>query len=31
MLAQDEYSADNMRKKSKDPWVRVNQEGKDKR
>ena len=31
MLAQDEYSADNMRKKTKDPWVRVNQEGKDKR
>lgn len=31
MLAQDEYSADNMRKKSKDPWVRVSQEGKDKR
>jgi len=30
MLAQDEYSADNMRKKSKDPWVRVNQEGKAK-
>jgi hypothetical protein len=31
MLAQDEYSADNMRKKSKDPWVRVSQEGKEKR
>lgn len=31
MLAQDEYSADTMRKKSKDPWVRVNQEGKEKR
>ena len=31
MFAQDEYSADNMRKKSKDPWVRVSQEGKDKR
>jgi hypothetical protein len=31
MLAQDEYSADNMRKKTKDPWVRVSQEGKDKR
>ena len=31
MLAQDEYSADNMRKKTKDPWVRVNQEGKEKR
>jgi hypothetical protein len=30
MLAQDEYSADNMRKKSKDPWVRVSQEGKAK-
>jgi len=30
MLAQDDYSADNMRKKSKDPWVRVNQEGKAK-
>ena len=31
MLAQDEYSADNMRKKTKDPWVRVSQEGKEKR
>jgi len=30
MLAQDEYSADNMRKKTKDPWVRVSQEGKAK-
>ena len=30
MLAQDDYSADTMRKKSSNPWVRVNQQGKDK-
>lgn len=31
MLAQDDYSADTMRKKSSSPWVHVKQEGKDKR
>ena len=30
MLAQDEYSVDNMRKKSNSPWVHVKQQGKDK-
>ena len=30
MLAQDEYSADTMRKKSNSPWVHVKQQGKDK-
>ena len=29
MLAQDDYSPDNMRKKSNSPWVHVKQEGKD--
>ena len=30
MLAQDEYSPDALRKKSSNPWVKVNQQGKDK-
>ena len=30
MLAQDEYSADTMRKKSNSPWVHVKQQGKEK-
>jgi hypothetical protein len=30
MLSQDEYSPDALRKKSSNPWVRVNQQGKDK-
>ena len=30
MLAQDEYSPDALRKKSSNPWVRVNQQGKEK-
>lgn len=31
MLAQDEYSPDNMRKKNNSPWVNVEQQGKEKR
>ena len=31
MLAQDDYNPDNLRKKSSNPWVRVSQEGKEKR
>lgn len=30
MLSQDEYSPDALRKKSSNPWVRVNQQGKEK-
>jgi hypothetical protein len=29
MLAQDEYSPDNLRKKNTGPWVHVKQQGKE--